>query len=84
MSDRLHGNGVLLGFLLVVPSLAAEEEPRPQTPAEQYEALINEYEAANAKYSKSLCRAAPARQAVESRTLASRKTRSTCQAPGGL
>ncbi len=60
MFDRLRRGGVLLGFLLLVPSLAAEEERRLRTPAEQYAALIKEYEAANAEYSESLKKATPA------------------------
>src|SRR4051812_13244154 len=45
---------VLLGLLLSVSPLSAGEGPRPQTPKEQYEALVKEYEAANAEWRKSL------------------------------
>ncbi len=60
MSERLRRGCVLLGYLLFVPSLAAEEKRRLRTPSEQYAALIKEYEAADAEYSRSSRKVTPA------------------------
>jgi hypothetical protein len=46
-----------LGLLVLLPALQARDKPETLTPAQQYKALIKEYETAYAEYRKALAKA---------------------------
>ncbi len=60
MLERSTGVVLVVGFLLFTSSLGAGEQPKAQTPRERYEALLKDYEAANAAWEKSGAGIAPA------------------------
>ncbi len=59
MAERSRAMVVMLSFLLLMPSLGAGDEPKSQTPREQYEALIKEYESATNAWEKSSANVPP-------------------------
>ncbi len=50
---------LMVGFLLFTSSLGAGQQPKGLTPRERYEALLQEYEAADAAWTKSGAKIAP-------------------------
>lgn len=60
MLERSTGVLLALGFLLLTPLVGAGQEPKSPTPRQRYDALLKDYEAAEAAWKRSRAKITPA------------------------